>query len=713
MSDAAVIGALSVILGGDASAFNKMLSGAQSSVSSFAKNVTSIAAGMGLEKIIAGALSSVSSAISKGLDDADALSKMSAATGVSVEQLSKLKYAGDVTGVSLDTLGKSLDKLSQDMMQVANGSATPAADAFAKMGVSVKNTDGTLKSSATVLSEIADKFAGYKDGAAKAALAQAIFGDSSASMIAFLNKGGAGLAELGDEAQRLGLVLDGPTQFAVQSLNENLKKMDAIKQGLVATIVSKMAPAFEQISEAMLSSKENSVLMSTAADGLTIVLKGVISVALQAIVIFDRLAHEAQAAWAVMVAPDWTSLKEAWKNFTAEARTTDDVLAALKNTVATIWAGNPEAGWDRQAFSIKMMSAEVQKLGLTWTQTNAPIIAAGEATKNALQLFLDTTAKRSAATAAEAATVGQSTDAQARLKVELEAQAIATAKGIALTGEFRQKITDAGNAAAAAAQKLSGANLTQASLTPWQQRNTLLTQYKALLDAGAISSATFSAASLKIQFPAFTAAAQSAMDFGAQVDQLATNSLNGLASTLAAVITGTKTAAEAFTAFALQIITQLIEMVIKAVLFKIIMTAIGFSGGGPVGTIVTGGPDGPGTFMATGGFIAGPGTATSDSIPAMLSNGEFVVNAKSANKFGSLLNAINLDQVPGFAGGGAVSQRVSSASSTSVPQSGTGRQAAAPVTVQMKGAFFDRATLADMIDGLNGMFRNGYKLKVA
>lgn len=42
-----------------------------------------------------------------------------------------------------------------------------------------------------------------------------------------------------------------------------------------------------------------------------------------------------------------------------------------------------------------------------------------------------------------------------------------------------------------------------------------------------------------------------------------------------------------------------------------------------------------------GGPVSGPGTATSDSIPAMLSNGEFVINAKSTKEFRPLLEAMN------------------------------------------------------------------------
>lgn len=61
--------------------------------------------------------------------------------------------------------------------------------------------------------------------------------------------------------------------------------------------------------------------------------------------------------------------------------------------------------------------------------------------------------------------------------------------------------------------------------------------------------------------------------------------------------------------------------------------------------------------IATGGMVRGPGTGTSDSIPAMLSNGEFVVRAKQAAKYGALLQAINSGRqktVRAFANGGTV-----------------------------------------------------------
>ena len=62
------------------------------------------------------------------------------------------------------------------------------------------------------------------------------------------------------------------------------------------------------------------------------------------------------------------------------------------------------------------------------------------------------------------------------------------------------------------------------------------------------------------------------------------------------------------------------------------------------------------TKKARGGPIRGKGTATSDSIPAWLSNGEYVIRAAAARKLGTgYLNALNTGRIPGFAAGGKVS----------------------------------------------------------
>lgn len=53
-----------------------------------------------------------------------------------------------------------------------------------------------------------------------------------------------------------------------------------------------------------------------------------------------------------------------------------------------------------------------------------------------------------------------------------------------------------------------------------------------------------------------------------------------------------------------------------------------------------------------GGFVTGPGTGTSDSIPAMLSNGEFVINAAAVQRLGT--GYLNMLNSPHYAEGGQV-----------------------------------------------------------
>ena len=67
---------------------------------------------------------------------------------------------------------------------------------------------------------------------------------------------------------------------------------------------------------------------------------------------------------------------------------------------------------------------------------------------------------------------------------------------------------------------------------------------------------------------------------------------------------------------------------------------------------VTGtGKEAPASY-AVGGPVSGPGTSTSDSIPARLSNGEYVIKASSVDKYGvGMMNSINEQR---FADGGQV-----------------------------------------------------------
>ncbi len=128
------------------------------------------------------------------IDSADSFGKLSDQTGIAANTLQAYTNAGKLAGVGQETIDKGLRRLAQSMREADQGVAT-YSDSYKALGISVRDSDGNLKSSETVLSEIADRFADLPDGATKAAISMEIFGRSGASLINLLNGGSAALEE--------------------------------------------------------------------------------------------------------------------------------------------------------------------------------------------------------------------------------------------------------------------------------------------------------------------------------------------------------------------------------------------------------------------------------------------------------------------------------------------------------------------------------------
>ena len=118
--------------------------------------------------------------------------------------------------------------------------------------------------------------------------------------------------------------------------------------------------------------------------------------------------------------------------------------------------------------------------------------------------------------------------------------------------------------------------------------------------------------------------------------------------------------------------------------------------------------------FASGGIVKGPGTGTSDSIAAMISNGEAIIPADMVKKYGPLIQGIIADQIPGFANGTTSLdlQGMWQASHFGGSQSMTGAQLIARVDeleaagLAVKGATEEiRRMVATSTTGLKDLFR--------
>lgn len=283
---------------------------------------------------VAGALSV--QALRGSVDMLDQLDDLAEKTGIATEALSALRYAGEVVGTPIEALATGIRKLSVNMAAAAGGGKEQAA-AFQAIGVSFKNLDGTLRGSDKVLGDIADKFATFRDGPEKAALAIELFGKSGADMIPLLNKGSAGMEELRTEAERLGVVFSGGLAAQAADFNDNLKKIQLSGQAFATAVAGELLPSLNELASVFLETKDGSKsLAQILGTGLKTGLEAVVVLAADVSFVLKGIGREigAIAAQAVALASldikGFNAISEAVKDDAKRARKElDDFKARL------------------------------------------------------------------------------------------------------------------------------------------------------------------------------------------------------------------------------------------------------------------------------------------------------------------------------------------------------------------------------------------------
>lgn len=158
-----------------------------------------------------------------------------------------------------------------------------------------------------------------------------------------------------------------------------------------------------------------------------------------------------------------------------------------------------------------------------------------------------------------------------------------------------------------------------------------------------------------------------------KADQASSEFYDTFKSSVSNLIAGADSLADALE----NILGKLADLALNSAFDALFKPSSGGTGGGIFGGIfdsigsIFGKKDGGIVHAATGGFISGRGGPRTDSIPAMLSNGEYVINAAATKKFGPVLDAINSGKGIPLAGGGSVMQAPTMPNLQGARQSGT------------------------------------------
>lgn len=267
----AEVGNLNISLGLDSVKFQEGIARAKKAMSEFEKSVKPTVRafenfGSGLKKtgesltknltlpIIAAGVA-IGAAVNKMSVYGSTINDMSVRTGFSRESLQELKFAADQTGVSMESIEKSSRKLTKSIGEAATGTGN-SSELFEKLGISIKNADGSLRPVNEVFNETIGALSQITDETTRNVISMDLFGKSANELNPLIEAGTEGLADFAKQARDAGLVMNDKAIIAADDFGD---KMDKLKSQ-IAHSAMELAQGFMPVIEKIISFISSTVI---------------------------------------------------------------------------------------------------------------------------------------------------------------------------------------------------------------------------------------------------------------------------------------------------------------------------------------------------------------------------------------------------------------------------------------------------------------------
>lgn len=325
----------------------------------------SIALGASLVK---DAVTAMTSFVQRGSEVADQMGKMAQSAGMTAEEFSRLSYAATLAGVPAEALSSAMSRLNRTLLEASVGDERQSA-AFKALGVAIEDSNGNLRSADVVMKDLAERFSMMQDGAAKAALAQELFGKSGAQLIPLLNAGKEGLAAAAAEADKFGVTVSTSGAAAAEQFNDNLTRLQKAGEGVAIRVAQQLAPSLANLTDQLLNSKTGAEAMTGAAEGLAAVMRVLATAASIVAVAFD-VVGTLIAGLASFYYSTFAGMADTFSNFWDRLKS-GDVQGAFKFIsagavkVAGEWKGTFSGTVDEIVDSVANMANRVEAIWST------------------------------------------------------------------------------------------------------------------------------------------------------------------------------------------------------------------------------------------------------------------------------------------------------------------------------------------------------------
>lgn len=184
-----------------------------------------------------GLIAAAGGAAYKAITLSDDLNTLANQTGFTTADLQKMEYAADRIDVSMETITGASKKMKKSM--VASSKDTVAA--WNAIGVSVTDSNGSLRDSTTVFYEAIEGLSKISNETERDILAMQIFGKSADDLAGIIDDGGAAFKQYGKEAEGAGVILSQDTLDSLNKMNDAVDELKAQTTGTFAEVGAEVA----------------------------------------------------------------------------------------------------------------------------------------------------------------------------------------------------------------------------------------------------------------------------------------------------------------------------------------------------------------------------------------------------------------------------------------------------------------------------------------
>lgn len=167
---------------------------------------------------------------------------------ISLQEYQALQYAAPFVDVDVDTMAGSLQKLTQAMGDAAAGSEAAQAK-FTELGISIIDTDGTLRSAYDVWLDTMDALSGMTNETERDVAAQELLGKSASDLAPIYRDGTEALRSYTEAAKENYVMSDEQLQM-LGSVDDAWQKLQKDIEGNKNMIAAEWAPTAKEALEA-------------------------------------------------------------------------------------------------------------------------------------------------------------------------------------------------------------------------------------------------------------------------------------------------------------------------------------------------------------------------------------------------------------------------------------------------------------------------------